>query len=193
MSIDDQRILPAARKVKDLDKLMKLSYEYVVILDTHMSQIRSIVDLAKSKGKQPLLHADLIAGMKNDDYAAEYLCQVIKPAGIVSTRSGVIEKTKKNGLLAIQRVFLLDTNALEKCYAMVERSKPDFIEVLPGVIPHMISEVSERTGIPIIAGGLIRSVNDVDQALQAGASAVTSSNQELWKHYINERKQGDLQ
>lgn len=183
MTFTNQRILPAARKVKDLEKLMKLSYEHIVILDTHISQISSIVQLAKSHGKKPLLHADLIEGLKNDEYAAEYLCQVVKPAGIVSTRAGVIAKTKQNGLLAIQRLFLLDTNALEKSYAMFKRTQPDYIEVLPGVIPHMITEVSERTGIPVFAGGLIRTVNDVEQAIAAGASAVTTSNVELWKHF----------
>jgi len=183
MTFNNQRILPAARKVKDIEKLLKLSYEYIVILDTHISQISSIVQLAKSHGKKPLLHADLIEGLKNDEYAAEYLCQVVKPAGIVSTRAGVISKTKQNGLLAIQRLFLLDTNALEKGYSMLERTRPDFIEVLPGVLPHIITEVSERTGIPIFAGGLIRSVEDVELALSAGATAVTTSNTDLWKYF----------
>ena len=187
MTFTNQRILPAARKVKDLERLLKLSYEYIVILDTHISQISSIVQLAKLHGKKPLLHADLIEGLKNDEYAAEYLCQVVKPAGIVSTRAGVIAKTKQNGLLAIQRLFLLDTNALEKSYAMFKRTRPDYIEVLPGVIPHMITEVSERTGIPVFAGGLIRTVNDVEQAISAGASAVTTSNAELWKHFEHKK------
>lgn len=86
-------------------------------------------------------------------------------------------------MLAIQRLFLLDTIALEKSYSMLERTRPDFVEVLPGIIPRMVTEVFERTGIPIIAGGLIRTVDDVEQAMDAGAVAVTTSNIELWKHY----------
>ncbi|MFD2333449.1 glycerol-3-phosphate responsive antiterminator [Cohnella sp. GCM10020058] len=185
MPFSRQRILPAARKVKDLEKLIKLPYEYIVLLDMHVAQLQPIVQLAKSNGKKPIVHADLIEGLKNDEYAAEFICQIARPAGIVSTRASVIAKTKQNKLLAIQRLFLLDTNALEKSYAMFERTKPDFIEVLPGVIPHMIAEVHERTGIPVFAGGLIRTANDVEQALAAGASAVTTSNKELWKHYEN--------
>lgn len=183
MPFNNQLVLPAARKMKDLEKLLKLSYEYIVILDTHIGQIQPIVQLAKSHGKKPLLHADLIEGLKNDEYAAEYLCQIVKPAGVVSTRAGVIAKTKQNGLLAIQRLFLLDSSALEKSYTMFERTKPDFIEVLPGVIPHMIAEVGERTSIPVFAGGLIRTVDDVEQAIRAGAAAVTTSNAELWHHF----------
>lgn len=183
MIFNNQRILPAVRRMKDLEKLLKLSYEYIIILDIHISQVRPVVDMVKANGKKPLLHADLIGGLKNDEYAAEYLCQIIRPAGLVSTRNGVITKTKQSGLLAIQRLFLLDTIALEKSYDMLERTKPDFVEVLPGIIPRMVTEVLERTGIPIIAGGLIRTVEDVEQAIQAGATAVTTSNYELWKHF----------
>lgn len=169
--------------MKDLEKLMDMAYEYVVLLDSHIGQIKSVADMAKAHGKKLLLHADLIEGLKNDEYAAEYLCQVVKPAGLLSTRAGVIAKTKQNGLLAVQRLFLLDTNAVEKSYSLIERTQPDYIEVMPGVIPHMIAEVHERTGIPVFAGGLIRTLTDVERALEAGASAVTTSKIELWRHF----------
>ncbi|MBB6675106.1 glycerol-3-phosphate responsive antiterminator [Cohnella nanjingensis] len=183
MAFHGQRILPAVRKMRDLEKLMRMSYVYVVLLDSHISQIKPILEMANASGKKVLLHADLIEGLKNDEYAAEFLCQVMKPAGLISTRAGVIAKTKQNGLLAIQRLFLLDSHALEKSYALLERSKPDYIEVLPGVMPHMIEEVLGRAGIPIFAGGLIRTVADVEQAIAAGASAVTTSRMELWRHF----------
>lgn len=92
------------------------------------------------------------SGFKNDEYAAEYLCQHIRPAGLISTRASVIQKAKQKGITAIQRIFLLDTHALEKSYLLLAKTQPDYIEVLPGVIPHIIAEVSVRTGIPIIAG-----------------------------------------
>ena len=183
MPFNGQSILPAVRKMKDMEKLMELSYPYIVLLDSHISQIKPLVDMAAAHGKKILLHADLIGGLKNDEYAAEFLCQIIKPAGLISTRASVIIKTKQNGLLAIQRLFLLDTNALEQSYTLLKRTKPDYVEVLPGVMPHIISEVYERCGIPIFAGGLVRTAADVERALEAGASAVTTSNYSLWKHF----------
>ena len=55
------------------------------------------------------------------------------------------------------------------------------MEILPGIIPTIIREITEKTDIPLIAGGLIRSKQDVIQALQAGAIAVSTSCQEVWK------------
>ncbi|TAI19358.1 glycerol uptake operon antiterminator GlpP, partial [Bacillus velezensis] len=48
-----------------------------------------------------------------------------------------------------------------------------------------IQEIKEKTGIPIFAGGFIRTEEDVEQALKAGAVAVTTSNTKLWKKYEN--------
>lgn len=175
-----QTILPAIRNMKELERAFAYPYEYLVLLDTHVGQVKPIVDMMRSRGKKALLHADLVEGLKNDEAAAEFLCQYVRPAGVLSTRASVVAKTKQNGLIAIQRLFLLDTNAVEKGYKLLERSAPDYIEVMPGVLPFMIEEVRERTGIPIIAGGLIRSAEDVERAVAAGAEAVTTSNASLW-------------
>ncbi|WP_027415956.1 glycerol-3-phosphate responsive antiterminator [Aneurinibacillus terranovensis] len=183
MSFHGQKILPAARNMKDFEKIVHSSYEYGVFLDTHIAQLKNLYQMAHKYNKKMFLHADLIQGLKNDEYATEYLCQEIKPFGLISTRASVIMKAKQKGVLAIQRMFLLDTNALEKSYSLIEKTQPDFIEVLPGAMPAIITEVQERTGLPIFAGGLIRSVEDVENALQAKATAITTSNRSLWEHY----------
>ena len=98
----------------------------------------------------------------------------------------MIMKAKAKGIIAIQRMFLLDTIALEKSYSLIDQTVPDYIEMLPGVIPELISEVYERTGIPIINGGLIRTKKHVQDALDAGAVAVTTSDHELWDSFIKD-------
>ncbi|MDO7906386.1 glycerol-3-phosphate responsive antiterminator [Paenibacillus sp. JX-17] len=178
-----QRILPAAKNMKQFERLLDSTYTYGIFLDTHVAQLRSIYELARGRNKQMFLHADLVQGLKNDEYAAEYLCQEIRPYGLISTRAGVIQRARQKGIIAIQRMFLLDTIAMEKSYALIEKTRPDYIEVLPGVIPHMIEEVYARTGIPVLAGGLIRTSADVEAALNAGAAAVTTSNKELFRQF----------
>ncbi|MEB3102269.1 glycerol-3-phosphate responsive antiterminator [Ferviditalea candida] len=185
MSIESsgQKVLPAVRSLKDFDKFMKTAYDSFVVMDIHVVQLKGIQKIVKNSGKKMLLHADLIHGLKNDEYAAEFLCQDFRPAGLISTKSKVILKARQKGVLAIQRVFLLDSNALEKSYGLIGTTQPDYIEVLPGCIPHIIKEVRERTGKPVLAGGLIRSVDDVHNALDAGAAAITTSNTELWEQF----------
>jgi glycerol uptake operon antiterminator len=175
-----QHIIPAIRNMKDFDVLLKSEYEYLVLLNVHLAQVHSIVQKAREHNKKMLIHADLIDGLMSDEYATEYLAQEIKPAGIISTRNGVILTAKKKGLITIQRLFLLDTLALDNSYLQLEKTKPDYIEILPGIMPHIIQEVLEKTNIPVLTGGLIRTEADIHQALKAGATAVTTSRKELW-------------
>lgn len=66
---------------------------------------------------------------------------------------------------------------------MIETAQPDYIELLPGIIPSMIQEIYERTQIPVITGGLVRTVDNIEEALAGGAIAVTTSNKKLWENF----------
>jgi glycerol uptake operon antiterminator len=178
-----QKVLPACSNMKDFELFLKSSYEVGVFLEMHIAQLKNVNAMAKAHGKKMLYHVDMIHGIKSDDYSTEFICQEYKPYGLISTKSNVILKAKQKGVVAIQRVFLLDSHALEKSYKLIEKTKPDFIEVLPGAMPWMIEEVREHVKTPIFAGGLIRTAEEVQNALNAGAVAVTTSKKDLWDYF----------
>ncbi|WP_077213624.1 glycerol-3-phosphate responsive antiterminator [Bacillus dakarensis] len=176
----NQKILPASSSMKEFEKFLNSPYEIGVFLEMHIAQLKNISQMAKQYGKKMIYHVDMIHGIKNDDYATEYICQEFKPYGLISTKSSVILKAKQKGVVAVQRIFLIDTHALEKSYRLMEKTQPDYIEVLPGAMPWMIQEVKERLQTPIFAGGLIRTADEVHNALNAGATAITTSKTDLW-------------
>lgn len=176
----EQKILPASANMKEFERFLKSSYETGVFLDMHIAQLKHINEMAKQHGKKMIYHVDLIHGIKNDEFATEYICQEFKPFGLISTKSSVIQKAKQKGVIAVQRMFLIDSHAIEKSLKLIQKTQPDYLEVLPGAMPKMIAEIKERVHIPIFAGGLIRTVEDVNTALDAGASAITTSKRELW-------------
>lgn len=180
----NQKILPASSNMKEFEKFLKSSYEVGVFLDLHIAQLKNVSQMAKDYQKKIIYHVDLIHGIKNDDYATEYICQEFQPFGLISTKGSVILKAKQKGVLAVQRIFLIDSHALEKSYSLVKKTKPDYIEVLPGAMPWMIKEVKEELKTPIFAGGLIRTVEEVENALKAGATAITTSKTELWESFL---------
>ncbi len=181
----NQKILPASTNMKEFERFLKSPYEIGVFLDVHISQLKNVYMLAKEHGKKMIYHVDLIHGLKNDDYGTEYICQEYKPFGLISTKSSVILKAKQKKVIAVQRIFLIDSHAIEKSYQLIEKTQPDYIEVLPGAMPQMIKEVKERVNVPIFAGGLIRTNEDVRNALEAGATAITTSKRELWEEFRN--------
>lgn len=173
-------VIPAIRNMKDFEKVLKSDHQKIIFLETRLSQVESTVKYAKQHGKEVFMHVDLIQGLKVDEYGLEYLVNNVKVDGIISTRANVIAFAKKRNIIGIQRLFALDSHALDHNLDVCRKIKPDYIEVLPGILPDIIKEIQDSTGIPVIAGGLIRTQEDVKKAIEYGAHAVTTSNSDLW-------------
>lgn len=176
-----QKIIPAVRTMKEFEKFLESPYQYGAVLDMHLSMLRPIQRLSEKYGKKMIFHIDLLHGIQSDEYGTEYICQEFKPYGIISTKMNVILTAKKKGVKAVQRLFLIDSQALEKSLDLIKKTRPDFIELLPGAMPWIISEIRETVDIPIMAGGFIRTQEDIDAAIAAGALSITTTNRSLWE------------
>ncbi|RYM06064.1 glycerol-3-phosphate responsive antiterminator [Sporolactobacillus sp. THM7-7] len=175
-----QRVYPAVNNLKDFEKLVESPTRDIIVLDSRLSQVGVMTTMGRRHHKQVFLHADLIQGLKSDLYAAEFICQNLRPYGIISTRANILEVAKKRGIITVQRIFLLDSRSIETGYRLLEQIHPDMVELLPGLIPEMISDVSRKAGIPVIAGGLIRTKKEIADAFAAGAAGVSTSHKDLW-------------
>lgn len=69
--------------------------------------------------------------------------------------------------------------ALENIYQQ-HSIHPDFIEVLPGLMPQIINKITRTIKTPVVAGGLIADKESVVAALKAGAISVSTTNQDVW-------------
>ncbi|MBN1044672.1 glycerol-3-phosphate responsive antiterminator, partial [Clostridium botulinum] len=75
--------------------------------------------------------------------------------------------------------FIFDTLSLKNAenHLVVDC---DALEVLPGVIPKVIEIISKKSNIPVVAGGLIETKEDVMLALRSGATCVSTTRNEIW-------------
>src|SRR5690625_7594248 len=115
-------------------------HEHIILLETRLSQIESLVKLAKKHDKKIIVHTDLVQGLKSDEYGLEYLVNNVKVDGLISTRINVITYAKKQGVISIQRLFILDSHALNNNLRTSKEIQPNFIEILTGVILSVIKE-----------------------------------------------------
>ncbi|BBK28360.1 glycerol-3-phosphate responsive antiterminator [Staphylococcus arlettae] len=173
-------ILPAIRTMKDLEKLIETDYNECVLLDTHVGHVKSIMDLLNKHQMKTFIHIDLIKGMSHDEFACEYIIQNYQPAGIISTKTKVIKKAKALNTTTVLRVFIIDSHALTRSIELIKRVEPDFVEVLPGIASKAIRAIDEETDTKVIAGGLIKEVSEVEQAVSNGAKYITTSDRDLW-------------
>ncbi|MGE7225464.1 glycerol-3-phosphate responsive antiterminator [Paenibacillus sp. PDC88] len=176
----DSRIIPAVRRADDLQAACRSRWPVVFLLIGDLFTARDYVDEALRAGKKVFLHVDFISGLGSDPIAMRYIAERVRPTGIISTKTHFVKHAKKYGLLAIQRLFLIDTSALEHGIQNIGHSEPDAVEIMPGLIARVITELREQCPVPIIAGGLIRERSEIETALSAGASAVSMGRKQLW-------------
>lgn len=177
----DSPVIAAVKEDAGLRQALSSDCQVIFLLYGTILNVGSLVEQVHERGKICFVHIDLIDGLSNREIAVDALVKLSRPDGIISTRAPQIRRAQQLGILAIQRVFLLDSMSLQNILFAKDAIQPDFLEVLPGVIPSVIAEITARTSVPVIAGGLIRSKQDVIQALQAGVVAVSTSCQAVWK------------
>jgi glycerol uptake operon antiterminator len=131
-------------------------------------------------GKTVFLHFDLLRGVAGDADAMAFVARRWRPEGIITTRPQVIAAASRHGLASVQRIFALDSLAVDTGIQLVRSARPTAVEVLPGVVPRVIRRLVAELTPPVIAGGLIQDGRDVRAALAAGARAVSSSRQSVW-------------
>ena len=183
----DQRFYDAvlASPVKDLEQLEDCltldNIQVVFLLFGDVCSIGEVAAKAKDAGKIVLVHADLISGLSSSqEIAVDFLRRNTRVDGIITTKPNFIRRARELKLFTVLRLFVIDSMALAGIDKL-ESVRPDFIEVLPGVMPKTIRRIAQTTRIPLLAGGLIKDKEDVMAALGAGAMAVSATSREVWR------------
>lgn len=183
-------VIPAIRTEKDIEEALASPSTLVFLLTGNVANIEEVVYNLKKGNKEVFVHIDLVKGLSFDKCSLEFLKDVVGADGIISTHISLLKAARKLGLKIIQRVFLVDSGAMESGIVQAKDLEPDFLEILPGIIPEVIEEISSRYPGNIIAGGLVRKKEQIFAALKAGAKAISTSCKDLWKFYntCGERK-----
>lgn len=175
---------PVIAAVKDeagLDDCLRLEdIRVVFLLFGDICNIGALVERVKAAEKLAFVHTDLIAGLSTSkEITVDFIKNATRADGIISTRPNLIRRARELELYTVYRIFVIDSIAL----AGVEKAEllhPDFVEILPGVMPKTIRKVCALIRTPVLAGGLITDKEDVMAALGAGAAAISSTNPEVW-------------
>ena len=143
--------------------------------------IAEMVDAVVAVGKVPIVNLDLVSGFARDQAAISFMARR-QVHGIISTHPEPLRAARNLGLFAIKRTFLLDSAALQSTVRSLDQFLPDALEVLPAMAaPHIIAKLhEERPRLPIIAGGLVHTLREIEDLVQKGVSSVSVSDCNLW-------------
>lgn len=176
-SLEETPVIAAVRD-RLFDKALQAPVDVIFLLGCDIATIEQRIKAAKEAGKYILIHIDLADGIGKDKSGIKFLA-ACGADGIISTRSNLIKFAKEQGLVTIQRFFAYDSHGVNSIDDVLAATKPDIMEIMPGVIGKIIQRFSGGT-IPLIAGGLVETRQEVTTALKLGALAVSTGKEELW-------------
>ena len=175
-----KRIIAAVRNESEFKAALNGSAHIIFCLESDVLTLLSYVKKAHEAQKKLFIHIDLTDGIGKDK-SGILLAKKFGVDGIISTRVNIIKSAREVGVFTVQRFFVVDSKSLVTTLESIKSSKPDMIEIMPGIATKAIKTLSEKVDIPIIAGGLIETEDEMNDALNNGAKLVSTGKRELWK------------
>lgn len=174
-------VIAAVRGETDARLAAQSPVAAVFLLSGSILTLPEVTGILRRADKLVFMHMDLCDGLGRDAAAVQWCARHLSLDGVISTRWQLLKAAGEMGLLTIQRMFLMDSASLNNGIKLMKGNPPDMVELLPGLVPKAIGQVRQRLDIPVIAGGMVTEADEVSQALSAGALAVSTSDQILWR------------
>ncbi len=178
--LEDTPIIAAIKNFDELEKCFTCESSIVFILFGDICNIADIVEQVKNHNKIAMVHIDLINGLSSREIAVDFIKKYTRADGIISTKPALTKRATELSLYTVLRFFVIDSLAFRNIGKQLQNTKPDAIEILPALMPRIISQICDSVSFPVIAGGLISDKEDVMTLLSSGASSVSSTNEKIW-------------
>jgi glycerol uptake operon antiterminator len=177
----DTPIIPAIRKPELVQQAIASRSKLVYLLTGDPENVEPMIRTILAADKIPIVNLDLLNGFSRDKYAVNYLKRV-GARGIISTHLDPLRHALAIGLYGIQRTFLLDSGAMDTITNQLRNTPVHALEILPALVaPKMLERVRAISAdLPVVGGGLIQTMKEVEELLAAGLSAVSTSNPVMW-------------
>jgi glycerol uptake operon antiterminator len=174
-------VIPAVRG-RDGDLERALAGDHAAIFVLGGDVFRMLERVRRRPYRRPFIcvNVDMVGGVASDASGIRFLAREVD--GVISTHRNVVEIARSNGALAIQRLFAIDTSAVERGLKVLRQADPDAVEILPGLaFPEIVESYRAALNKPVLAGGLIKDRPTAAAILEAGAVGISTSDHRLWK------------
>ena len=174
-------VIPAVRgRDEDLERALAGDHAAIFVLGGDV--FRMLEKVRRRPYRRPFIcvNVDMVGGVASDPSGIRFLAREVD--GVISTHRRVVEIARDNEALAIQRLFAIDTSAVERGLKVLRQADPDAVEIVPGLaFPEIVESSRAALNKPVLAGGLIKDRPTAAAILKAGAVGVSTSDHRLWK------------
>lgn len=174
-------IIAAVHSAEDAEAAERSPCQVVFVLGGKLFDTAEMVARLRRAGKLVFVHLDLADGLAKDASAVQIVAEIVRPDGVLTTKNPLIRVIRDFGLMAGLRCFIMDGQSYHKAVQVCGNVAPDFVELMPGILPEsLVRAFCRESGTQVVAGGLVRTALDADRAFAAGARGISTSDRSLW-------------
>lgn len=177
----DCPIIAAVNSVEMFDTALDSAARSIYLITGNPLNLPGMLHRSRERNKTCLVNVDFLDGLARDRFAVEWLAKH-GADGIVSTKADALKAARSFDLIAVQRTFAIDSAAVSATVRSLNHFLPDAVEVLPALAAPRVAQKLHVgfPGLPVIGGGLIESVREIEDLLKAGVRSVSVSDPRLW-------------
>lgn len=179
-ALENSPIIAAVKDDAGLKKCLTCDSSIIFVLYGDVCTIPEIVAEIKKAGKLAVVHIDLIQGLSGKEITVDFIRKYTRADGIITTKPALVRRAAELKLFTVLRFFVIDSMAFDSIPKQLRSVKPDVIEILPALMPKVVSRICGLSKTPVITGGLVTDREDVVSLLNAGAVCVSSTNENVW-------------
>lgn len=179
----DYPLIAGVYNMSNIEQILTSPSKNIFLLDGNIFNLKDISTEIKNNDKALYIYVDSIDGFSKDTWGLEYIIKNVDLDGIISNKSSIIKMSMDMGVFTIQRTTIYNTKTLNDTLNSLKIVRPHAVEILPGLLPKIINQISDETKLPIIASGLINTKEHVKSCLDSGAMGICTSNIDLLKNY----------
>ena len=140
-------IIAAVHSFEDAAIAAESPCAVVFLLGGKLFDIKQMTERLRQRGKTVFVHLDLAEGIARDANGVQILAEIVRPDGVITTKNNLVRVIREYGMLAALRCFIMDGQSYHKAVQVSGNASPDFIELMPGILPQsLIAEFCRETG-----------------------------------------------
>ncbi len=112
-----------------------------------------------SNCRDAMVHIDLINGLSGKEIAVDFIQKFTRADGIITTKPALIKRARELELSTILRFFVIDSMAYSSFEKQLRSVKPDYTEILPALMPKVVSRICRSCLHLFYQSGCVVSVN----------------------------------
>ena len=179
--LEHNRVIASVKDDAGLKRMLASRCRVGFLLYGSINTLPSQLAAMRAHQKLAFVDIDLIDGLAADAAGVAFLESQFGARGLLSSKPTAVKAATNLGMVGVHRHFMIDSMAFHNLERQL-KAAPDAVEILPGCVPKVIGWLQGIITVPLIAGGLIHDQDDVNDALAAGATAIATSNADLWNY-----------